>query len=306
MEDLRPQSDNPALGCVVTLAMCTVAMILVALVSFAVSSVSGLDLTTMPSAEDGAATNMLAFKWLQIVSAILIFVLPSLFFSKYKTGSFTQYFRARNGLHILPIVLAGLAMAVSYPLLLVSMEVNSYLALPDSLRWLEELLRNMEDSAADATVSFLRMDSIGSFLLNMLMVAVIPAVGEELLFRGVIQKLLQKLFDNAHVAIFITAILFSAMHFQFYGFLPRWIMGIILGYLFYWSGNIWYPIIAHFLNNGFQVLMVYLGNMPLEEVATPELPPLDLTYLAGAVASLLCIGLIFKVYRNHFLKHGVG
>jgi len=150
------------------------------------------------------------------------------------------------------------------------------------------------------------MDSFGSFLLNMLMVAVIPAVGEELLFRGVIQKLLQKLVNNAHLAIIITAILFSAMHFQFYGFLPRWIMGIILGYLFYWSGNIWYPIIAHFLNNGFQVLMVYLGNMPLEEVATPELPPLDMAYTAGAVVSLICIGLVFKVYKNHFLRHGVG
>jgi len=83
MEDFRPESDNPALGCVVILAMCTVAMILVALVSFGFSSLSGLDLTSMPLGEEGPAANILAYKWLQIISAILIFVLPSMFFSKY-------------------------------------------------------------------------------------------------------------------------------------------------------------------------------------------------------------------------------
>jgi len=190
--------------------------------------------------------------------------------------------------------------------LIVAMKVNSFLTLPESLRFVEELMRNMEDSAADLTVQFLTMDSFGAFALNMLMIGVVPAVGEELLFRGCLQKWMEKGLKNPHVAIIIAGFIFSFFHFQFYGFLGRWIMGVILGYLFYYSNNIWYPIIAHFLNNGFQVLLVYLGSMPLDEVATPELPPLDLSYLAGAVVSVVCIVLVFKLYRNHFIRHGVG
>lgn len=306
MEEFREREGGSGLGCFVLLALTTGAMILVLLLSQAFASMTGLDLSSMPSIGEGFSQNLVAYKWLQIVSAIITFILPAFLFSKYKTGTFTGYFRSENGLHIVPILLAGFAMLLSYPLLLVSMKLNSFLTLPESLRIVEELIRNMEDSAAELTTVFLTMDSFGSFALNMLMIGVLPAVGEELLFRGCIQKLLRKGIGNPHIAIFLAGFIFSFFHFQFYGFLPRLIMGVILGYLFYLSGNIWYPIIAHFLNNGFQVLMVYLGQMPLDDVSAPELPPLDLNYIGAALLSVLLITGVFTLYRNYFVRDGLG
>ncbi len=306
MEDYRQGESGTVTDGFLLFVMITGSFILAQVLSFAFLQMIGLSIADMGSLGDSFSQNLTAFKWLQIFSALIIFLLPAFLFSKYKTGRILGYFHHRNGMHILPIVLAGFAMLLSYPLLLVSMKINSFLTLPESLRMIEELMRNMEDSAAEMTVKFLTMDSVGSLALNMFMIAIIPAVGEELLFRGCIQKLLRKGLGNPHIAIILTGAIFSFFHFQFFGFLPRWIMGIILGYLFYYSGNIWYPIIAHFLNNGFQVLMVYLGQMPLDEVNTPELPPMDFAFTAAAIGSIVCIGLVFKVYKNHFDKHGVG
>ncbi|MFO8053840.1 MAG: CPBP family intramembrane glutamic endopeptidase, partial [Bacteroidales bacterium] len=86
----------------------------------------------------------------------------------------------------------------------------------------------------------------------------LPAIGEELLFRGVLQQLLSKLFANVHLGILVTAILFSAIHMQFFGFLPRIVLGLVLGYAFYLSGNIWMPVVIHFVNNAFAVVIAHL------------------------------------------------
>jgi membrane protease YdiL (CAAX protease family) len=95
--------------------------------------------------------------------------------------------------------------------------------------------------------------------VNLLMIAILPAIGEELLFRGVLLRLFREWTKNVHVAIIITALLFSFIHFQFYGFLPRFLMGVLFGYLVYWSGSLWVSVIAHFVNNGTAVIVAWLG-----------------------------------------------
>jgi membrane protease YdiL (CAAX protease family) len=94
----------------------------------------------------------------------------------------------------------------------------------------------------------------------MLMIAILPAIGEEFMFRGLIQRLLKDWLGNIHLAIFISALLFSAMHMQFYGFFPRMVLGIMFGYMFYWTGSLWIPIFAHFIQNGLVVTVTYLGQ----------------------------------------------
>jgi hypothetical protein len=101
---------------------------------------------------------------------------------------------------------------------------------------------------------------MGSFLFNMVMIAILPAIGEEIMFRGLIQRLLKEWLGNIHIAIFISALLFSAMHMQFYGFLPRMVLGMVFGYLFLWTGSLWIPIFAHFIQNGMVVVVTYLGQ----------------------------------------------
>jgi len=91
-----------------------------------------------------------------------------------------------------------------------------------------------------------------------LVLAILPALGEELVFRGFLLRYFSNFIRNIHVNIFLVALLFSAMHMQFYGFLPRFALGLMLGYLFVWSGTLWLPVLVHFLNNSIPVVVYYL------------------------------------------------
>ena len=126
--------------------------------------------------------------------------------------------------------------------------------LPAFLQSVQDWMERYEKEAAALTDAFLKMDSKKDLFINLFMVGLLPAIGEEFLFRGVIQKLLRQMTGNAHSAIIITAILFSAIHMQFFGFVPRFLLGAFFGYLLYWSGSIWLPVTAHFVNNGMAVI----------------------------------------------------
>jgi membrane protease YdiL (CAAX protease family) len=132
-------------------------------------------------------------------------------------------------------------------------------------------------------------------IINLFIIAILPAVGEEFFFRGVLQKILIKLFKSGHVAIWVTAFIFSAMHFQFFGFVPRFILGLIFGYLFFWSGTLWLPVISHFINNAVPVIMAYKQGM--EKFNAP--PDTPLWKMALALPLPVAIGLIILFYfRN--------
>lgn len=135
-----------------------------------------------------------------------------------------------------------------------------------SFEALEDLLQNMEDMAGDLTDRMLQVDTIGGLLFNLLVIALIPAIGEELTFRGVVQQALVKGCKNAHVAIILAAAVFSFIHFQFYGFLPRMFLGILLGYMFYYSGSLWTSILMHFINNGTAVVVAYLEYKGITDI----------------------------------------
>ncbi len=133
----------------------------------------------------------------------------------------------------------------------------------------------MEDQSMVITEAFLTMNSPLDLLLNLLFMALAPAIGEEILFRGYLQQTLGNLIKNHHAAIWLAAFWFSAFHFQFYGFLPRMVLGAIFGYLFYWSGSLWIPILAHFVNNATAVIVHYFGKAngleeKLEQFGTQE------------------------------------
>ena len=124
---------------------------------------------------------------------------------------------------------------------------------------LEEYMKMLEESTEAALEKMLNADTFGGLLLNLLIIALIPAVGEELTFRGVLQQSLTRKM-NPHFAIILSAAIFSFIHFQFYGFLPRMFLGMLLGYMFYISGSLWPSILMHFVNNGTVVVLYYLNN----------------------------------------------
>ncbi len=178
---------------------------------------------------------------------------------------------------------------------------NANMGLPDFLGGLENFFHEKEDQMADIMASFLKPGGIGGLPFNLLVIAVIPAIGEELLFRGVIQKLLIRWFGNVHWAIFVTSFIFSAMHIQFLSFLPRFFLGMVLGYLFYWSGSVWLTILVHFINNALATIFYfyyyggYAGDF-LEQVGTPERG--IAVALIGGLAGFSLLYLIYRKYQG--------
>ncbi|MBX2926966.1 MAG: CPBP family intramembrane metalloprotease [Saprospiraceae bacterium] len=148
-------------------------------------------------------------------------------------------------------------MLLSLPLVQLAYWLNKQLPLP-------ELLAGMEERTGGIIQALLVMDSPFELLFNLLVIGVAPAVGEELLFRGVVQQQTSRWLGKPVTAIWLTAILFSLIHLQFAGFLPRLLLGAALGYLFYWTRSLWAPIVGHFAVNGIQVLAQYFAKTDLD------------------------------------------
>ena len=137
-------------------------------------------------------------------------------------------------------------------------EWNMNMNFPAFLGGFEDWAREKEEELRLVTEFLTEFGSLNQFIIVFIVVAVIPAIGEELIFRGILQNKFHIYFKNIHVAIIFTSILFSGFHLQFFGFIPRLFLGILFGYIYYWSGNLWYPILGHFVNNGFTLILIYL------------------------------------------------
>ena len=169
---------------------------------------------------------------------------------------------------------------------------------------LEEYLKMLEETAAATTEKMLNVDTIGGLLLNLLVIALIPAVGEELTFRGVLQQGLMRRVKSPHVAILLSAAIFSFIHFQFYGFLPRMFLGILLGYMFYITGSLWASIAMHFVNNGTAVVVYYLNHKGVVNVDVEHFGEAQSPWLVG-ISAVVTIALIaWSWWRVNNTKKG--
>lgn len=237
-------------------------------------------------------------KYFQVVQSIGLFVVPPIILAWLYHGNISQYLYIDRTTNHLTYLYAILAVLMLIPLINFMGEINGQMKLPESLSGMEDWMRNMEDAAEVMVKNFMKVDGISGLMFNIFMIAVLPALGEELMFRGVIQRIFTNWSRNYHWGIWITAFLFSAMHMQFYGFLPRMALGAMFGYLLVWSGSMWVPIIAHFANNTMGVLGYYLIDKgviskDVEEwgTGTGQFP---LVLFSLASAGLL----LFLIYRN--------
>jgi membrane protease YdiL (CAAX protease family) len=154
----------------------------------------------------------------------------------------------------------------------------------------EQWAKLQEDKLKDLTIFLTEFRSFEQFLLGFIVIGILPGIGEELLFRGILQNKLKQLLGNAHIAIWLAAIIFSAFHLQFYGFVPRMLLGALFGYLYQWSGNLIYAMVAHFVNNGFTVIMMYLyqQNRIALDIDKQEVPS-DAAFLSLILTALLVL-----------------
>lgn len=154
---------------------------------------------------------------------------------------------------------------VSLPAMNWLVNLNASMSLPSWMSGIEQILRSLEDSAADATTQLLDITSIGQLIATVAVVGFMAGLSEEILFRGAMLRTMQDSRLGDHAVVWIVAIVFSAIHLQFYGFLPRMILGLWLGYLLVWTRSLWVPIIAHTLNNSTVVVLGYLANLGVVE-----------------------------------------
>ena len=200
-------------------------------------------------------------------------------------------------LHISPSIrnwgLGVLILLVSMPLVQYTYFLNKLIPLPES--WLAQ-----EDSAEAMLTLIMTYNAPYEIIFNLFLIGVLPALGEEIVFRGILQKNLQWWLKNPHAAVWIAAIFFSFIHFQFAGFIPRMLLGAILGYLFYYTQNLWVPIIAHFFNNGTQVLIDFFYK---EEMSSLDMENIDsVPWYAALFSLILVIALIVYLRKINIHK----
>ena len=244
---------------------------------------------------------LVGMKWLQLLQSVATFLLPALAGAYLWSNTPMQWLHLNKKPSWQEALAAVVVMLLAIPGINLLSAWNQQMVLPEWMSGIEQWMRMQEDAAAQLTEQFLRVDTVGGLLVNIGLMALLPAVGEELTFRGVVQGMFTR---NRHVAIWATAAIFSFVHLQFYGFLPRMLLGAMFGYMLWWTGSLWVPMLMHFVNNCAAVVVAYLAYNHLEEGRAEMLDTIGTedTILLGVFS--ICIVLIMMVMYGYFYSHG--
>jgi membrane protease YdiL (CAAX protease family) len=242
--------------------------------------------------------SIMVLKYLQVVQSIGIFIVPPFILGWLFHGKIAEYLRLNKTVTLASVLLVLLLSFAASPFINLIGEINANMQFPEWLSGVENWMNNAEDKAAEITEAFLKVETTGGLFFNIFMIAFLPAIGEELLFRGVIQRIFTNWAKNYHWGIWITAILFSALHMQFYGFIPRMFLGVLFGYLLVWSGSMWLPIIAHFINNGVAVVIMYLIDRKMINPDLEEIGSTSDSYYLAAISFVMIVVFMLMIKRQ--------
>ncbi|RHU21828.1 MULTISPECIES: CPBP family intramembrane glutamic endopeptidase [Parabacteroides] len=240
----------------------------------------------------GTAGNIMHYpgmmRMMQLISAIGTFLFPALAVAWLCSPDPEAYLciKRKTDTKILLLVLAS--MILMSPTITLTALLNKQMVLPSFMAPVEAWMQTQEALAEQLTNTLLAGDGLLTFLSNLVVMALMAGITEEFLFRGALQRIIGQWTANHHIVIWSAAILFSAFHLQFYGFLPRMLLGAYFGYLLYWSRNIWIPVFAHFANNAFAVIGMSDNRLKENEFITGDISNANLLpYSALAVITLL-------------------
>jgi membrane protease YdiL (CAAX protease family) len=247
---------------------------------------------------DDEVQNLNLIRYLQTLFSISLFIVPAFLAAYLFSANVTGYLGLKRTAPLKWFGTTLLLMLAAIPCINMLAALNEMIVFPESLSGLEQWLRNFEEAAQQTTKRFLNVDNVSGMFFNIFMIAVLPALGEELIFRGVLQKIFTRWTGNIHIAIVVTGFLFSLMHGQFYGLFPRWLLGVMFGYLLVWSGTIWLPIFAHFVHNAVAVCIFSLIH---KEVISEDMEVFGSSFSdvpVTIVATVASVWLLWKIYRN--------
>jgi membrane protease YdiL (CAAX protease family) len=258
----------------------------------------GVPLAELTGGIGGAEQNLNLMRYLQILYHLGLFITPAFLASYLFSGTATGYLGLNQTAPANRFWATLLLMLAAVPCINMLAALNEMIVFPKILSGWEQWLKDYEESAGKTTNLFLNVNSAGGMMFNIFMIAILPAIGEELIFRGALQKIFARWTGNIHVAIVVSGFLFSLMHLQFYGFFPRWLLGVMFGYLLVWSGTIWLPVFAHFVFNAMAVViscLIQKGVIPEQiEVLGANRGDVPVTIVTAAIAVLL----LWKIHHS--------
>lgn len=236
-----------------------------------------------------------------VIQDLLVFIIPSLATAMLVSRLPARVLAIEELPELWPCMLVILVMICAVPGLNWVIIWNQNLHLPQSMAGVEETLRNLE-AAAEATVNLMFQGAgVGNLIVGVLIVGVLAGLSEELFFRGALLRLIGMTRTNPHAAIWIVAAIFSFVHFQMFGFIPRLLLGAVFGYLLWWSQNLWLPVLAHVFNN---TLVVIVQWDSLKGVTTPGIDlntvGSDLTSASGI--TVFCLAIVLTAFWLLALK----
>ncbi len=221
----------------------------------------GADVPLQPSLSDPELGDLVSFYILQLCSALGGFLLPGLVLPRYIHGIRSlEFLRLKTGFRPQTLLWAVLLYASLNPLMEWLQQINNQFHLPEGMQQVEDALKSKTADYARIINALMGGGGYGRLLINLMVVAGAAALAEEVFFRGLLQRTLYIYTARLHASVILTAILFSAVHLDIYGFLPRMAIGMVLGYVYAFSGSLWLPITLHFLNNASAVAGVFLAK----------------------------------------------
>ncbi|MDR0412628.1 MAG: CPBP family intramembrane metalloprotease [Dysgonamonadaceae bacterium] len=232
---------------------------------------------------------------IQLLQVLVAFIFPAIICARLFSDNYKNYLQVDAPVSFPVMGLAVLSILVAIPLMNLTSQVNQQLVLPEYLKGLEEWMKAAEKNTGEMLEKMLYVRSARDLMLNILIICVLAGIGEEFIFRGVLQTIFGRMIRNPHVVIWIVAIIFSAIHLQFYGFVPRMLLGAYLGYLLYYTKNIWVPVLAHFTNNCFGVVCYSVFQDNPGQVETADLIGTGSTLWLSVVSLVLFLFLFRKI-----------
>lgn len=238
---------------------------------------------------------------MQVFQSIFIFLVPALLCAYLFNEDGCQYLKIKKAVNLKVLIYSIILIVAIQPLISFTGYYNKMMTLPESLSELEQSMQAMENSAAALLERLMADHSPDVVIANFIVIAVAAGITEEFFFRGSLQQLVKKICHNRHVTVWITAFIFSFIHFQFYGFVPRMLLGALLGYIFLWSGNLWIPVIVHILNNALSVALYYKFH------STPVYDRLENfgtgNTIWATVASIAVTGVILSLLSKEYQRN---
>jgi hypothetical protein len=239
----------------------------------------------------------------QAFSTIGTFLVPALLFAYCQDGKWFHYNKADRQPYYLLVNVTLVLSIVILPIVAILNQWNQALTLPESMSGLEEAMKRLEAKSEDILQLLTFNHTYATLAANLLVLALLPAVCEEFLFQGTLQVFISDKSGKPHLAIWLTAFIFSTIHFQFYGFIPRLLLGAYLGYLFYWSRSLWLPILAHFLHNALSILVEF--TLAGRGILTDEM---EFTQVKGsiplliscAVVTFISLAFMWRIQKDYY------